>query len=179
MERLLEGLEDGPFLVDVGGGHGHELLGFRQRFPDVPGQLVLEDLPEVIDGLESLDPEIKRVKHDFFQPQPVRDARVYYFKFVMHDWPDDKCRIILDHTKAAMKEGYSKLLIEDFIVSELQPAPRHTMMDMVVMALCPGIERTQETWTDLLNSAGLEINEFWTHQPDGLGIIEAELRPTA
>ncbi|KAL5360775.1 S-adenosyl-L-methionine-dependent methyltransferase [Aspergillus floccosus] len=178
-ERLLEGLEDGPFLVDVGGGHGHELLGFKQRFPDVPGQLVLEDLPEVIDGLESLDSEVKRVKHDFFEPQPVKDSRVYYFKYILHDWSDDNCRIILDHTKAAMKEGYSKLLIEDFIVSELHPAPRHTMMDMVVMALCPGIERTQSMWIDLLGSAGLQINGFWTRQPDGLGIIEAELRPNS
>lgn len=72
-QQLLEGAKDGdgPFIVDIGGGHGHELLGFKQRFSDHPGHLVLEERPEVIDSSENIDPAIRRVKHDFFQPQPV------------------------------------------------------------------------------------------------------------
>lgn len=93
----------------------------------------------------------------------------------MHDWSDDKCRLILENLKSAMKKGYSKLLIEDCIISDLRPARRHIITDMVVMTFCTGIERTRSMWTDLLNSAGFHINGFWTHHPDDLGIIEAEL----
>lgn len=71
-ERLLEGaLADQPLLVDVGGGRGHDLVVFKERFPVVPQQLVLEDLPSVIKDTEYLDDGIRRVGHDFFKPQPI------------------------------------------------------------------------------------------------------------
>src|SRR5690606_24948278 len=61
---------DRPLLVDIGGGRGHDLLEVRRRFPDVPGKLVLEDLPSVIDevrDVQDLDAgKIDSVPHDFF-----------------------------------------------------------------------------------------------------------------
>lgn len=96
----------------------------------------------------------------------------------MHDWSDEKCQTILRHITAVMEKGYSKLLIEDYILSDQNPAPRHTMTDMIVMVFCSGMERTKEMWTELLNSVGLDIVKFWTPDGDGLGIIEAELRDT-
>lgn len=76
-EQLLDGaVPDRPLVVDIGGGRGHDLTGFKQRFSEVKGTLVLEDLPAVIDDIKSLDPEIKKLKHDFFTPQPVKGLSV-------------------------------------------------------------------------------------------------------
>lgn len=74
-----------------------------------------------------------------------------------------------------MKKGYSKLLIEDYIVPDQGAGVKETLIDMVVMVWCPGVERTSRRWTDLLESVGLKINKFWL--PDGYkkGIIEAEI----
>lgn len=72
-KQLLDGaLADRPLLVDVGGGRGHDLVEFKEKFPLGPGRLVLEDLPSVIEDIQHLDSDIQRVKHDFFQPQPVK-----------------------------------------------------------------------------------------------------------
>ena len=74
-ERVLDGVDDDrtrPLLVDIGGGRGHDIACFAERFPNAPGQLILEELPAVIDDIATLDPRIQRMKHDFFTPQPVK-----------------------------------------------------------------------------------------------------------
>lgn len=67
-ERVLDGVDDRtrPLLVDIGGGRGHDIACFAERFPNTPGQLILEELPAVIDDIATLDPRIQRMKHNFF-----------------------------------------------------------------------------------------------------------------
>ena len=78
-ERLLNGSSaDRPLLVDIGGGRGHDIEGFNKRFPVGAGKLVLEDLPSVIEDIQKLDSNIQRVKHSFFEPQPVKGLRCFY-----------------------------------------------------------------------------------------------------
>ncbi|KAF3406312.1 Demethylsterigmatocystin 6-O-methyltransferase [Talaromyces pinophilus] len=176
-ERLLDRVSpDRPLLVDVGGGRGHDLEGFKQRFPVEAGKLVLEDLPSVIDDIQHLDGDIQRIKHSFFEPQPVQGARAYYFKHIMHDWSDDKCRVILRHITTAMERGFSKLLIEDYIIPDQNARLKETLTDMIVMVWCPGIERTRQRWTELLESVGLRVIKFWLPHGYHKGIIEAELQ---
>jgi len=62
--------QDGFLLVDVGGGRGHDVQIFQRKFPG-RGKLAVEDLPAVIDDIKDLNEDIIRVKHNFFQPQPV------------------------------------------------------------------------------------------------------------
>lgn len=103
-------------LIDIGGGEGHDIAAFKKAFPDAPGKLVLQDLPPVIDHIKSLDAAITRQKHDFFTPQPVKGARAYYMRHVLHDWPDHSCVEIMNHIADAMVPGYSKLLIFEWIL---------------------------------------------------------------
>ncbi|PLB54871.1 S-adenosyl-L-methionine-dependent methyltransferase [Aspergillus steynii IBT 23096] len=171
---------DRPLLVDIGGGRGHDLLEFKTRFPDAQGKLVLEDLPSVIDEVrQANDLEgagIETVKYDFFADvQPVHGARVYYFKYVLHDWSDEKAHIIFDHLKKAMVPGYSKVLIEEYILPDRNARAVNGMTDMAVMVFCAGLERTRQRWLNLLESVGLRVNKFWTRGGDALGIIEAEV----
>lgn len=58
-------------LVDVGGGKGHDLQRFSQRFHAAKGRLVLQDLAQTVDEVEEFAPSIELVSHDFFCAQPM------------------------------------------------------------------------------------------------------------
>ena len=60
------------FLVDVGGGRGHDLERLLKMFPQLQGYLVLQDLPVVVSNLPELSEGITAVAHDFFTLQPVQ-----------------------------------------------------------------------------------------------------------
>jgi len=67
--------DDNVMLVDVGGGHGHEVAGFAKAFPNVKGRMVLQDLQATLESLK-LSNGIETMAHDFFQPQPVKGKLV-------------------------------------------------------------------------------------------------------
>ena len=62
------------FLVDIGGGKGHDLQELHRKYPKLPGKLVLQDLKGVIKEAEAsgLDEKIVTMEHDFFRPQPIK-----------------------------------------------------------------------------------------------------------
>lgn len=61
-----------PFLVDIGGKVGRDLTRFHSRYPDVPGKLILQDLPMMIRHIKHLDPTIIQMEHDFRDEQLVK-----------------------------------------------------------------------------------------------------------
>ncbi|KAL4869529.1 hypothetical protein BDV12DRAFT_208378 [Aspergillus spectabilis] len=174
--RILDGAKaDTALIVDVGGGKGHDLVAFREKFPDAArsGQLVLEDLAAVTEGLD-LDNAFEKVAYDFFMEQPFKGARVYFFHHIFHDWSDEYCLKILEKVVSAMTRGYSKLLVHEMIVLE-QGAPQfQAQLDMTMMAFNSGMERTRRQWRKLLEKAGLQVVEFWDPVDEGGdGIVEA------
>lgn len=79
-EQLIDGTDitqDDTLLVDMGGSIGHDLSEFKRKWPDVPGRLVLQDLPAVVCHAENLDPAIEVMAHDFFTPQPVKGTSLH------------------------------------------------------------------------------------------------------
>ncbi|KAL8829948.1 MAG: hypothetical protein Q9191_001720 [Dirinaria sp. TL-2023a] len=166
-------INDEVLLVDIAGGRGHDLEAFRKRFPDAFGKLILEDLPAAIDEIEHLDESILRMKYDFFTPQPVIGARAYYFRAIFHNWTDSKCRDILQNVVKAMKPGYSKLLVNEWVLPEAGVPLYPALLDINMMALFSGMQRTQTQWKDLLESVGLKIVKFWSVGPEVEGLIEA------
>lgn len=111
------------FLVDVGGGYGHDISAFAAKFPSEPIRMVLQDQPGVLEEGEArrkqtgqvLDSRIERMPHDFFEEQPVMGAAIYYLHKVLHDWPDKDCVVILERLRDAMAEG-SRILVNDCIL---------------------------------------------------------------
>ena len=81
-DRLICGFDpsqgsDGVLLVDVGGGHGHDVQKFVAKFPDTQGRKVLQDQAEVISQVPKSD-TMEVTVHDFFTPQPVKGS-------ILHD----------------------------------------------------------------------------------------------
>lgn len=75
-QRLINGAQtqdDAVFLVDVGGGKGHDLQELYQKHPNLPGTLVLQDLKGVISEAKALglNEKIIPMAHDFFTAQPI------------------------------------------------------------------------------------------------------------
>lgn len=166
---------EATLLVDIGGGKGHDVEAFLKAFPDAPGKLVLQDLPPVIEDIEQLDDRIIRQGHDMFSEQLVRGARAYYMRNIYHDWPDHSCVQIMKRIAEAMTRGYSKLLIFEWILPAKGVPLYPALLDMNMMALLNGRERTEEDWSELLNAAGLKIVQIHRVSVHEESLIEAEL----
>ena len=74
---LINGAKEGEhavFMVDVGGGKGHDLQKLALKYPNSPGKLVLQDLKGPIDEAKAsnLDDQIVTMEYDFFNEQPIQ-----------------------------------------------------------------------------------------------------------
>lgn len=57
--------------VNIGGGIGHQCAEFKDKYADVPGRVVLQDLAHSIAKAQSA-PGVENMIHDFFDEQPVK-----------------------------------------------------------------------------------------------------------
>ena len=74
-ERILDDLDNHPdrvTLVDVGGGLGQGLVELRERFPDLQGRLILQDLPKTIQQAGDSKGVFEAMAHNFYSPQPIK-----------------------------------------------------------------------------------------------------------
>ena len=129
-----------------------------------------------VDDIKTLDNHIERIPYDFFTIQPVKNANVYFLANILHNWADKESSRILANVVAAMKPGYSKLLISDHILPK-QNCPLHSFgRDIGMMSLHGGVERSETQWKALLEPAGLEIVKFYYIGVKGEGLIETALQ---
>ena len=101
-------------------------------------------------------------------------ARAYFCHFIFHDWTDDQCLQILRHTASAMTPGYSKLLLNEYVVRNRGASLPHALMDINMLAITGGLERTERQWHELVEKAGLKISKIWL-QEETEGILEIML----
>ena len=81
-------------VVDVGGGRGEVSIALAERFEHL--HFTVQDLEHVVkeNALKEageLDERVKFVHHDYFAPQSVSGADVYYFRYIFHNLPDASC----------------------------------------------------------------------------------------
>lgn len=158
-ERLRVSKSSDPLIVDVGGGRGQDLKKFKEHFSDLRGKLILQDLPAVIEGAQAL-PGIEIQSHDFFKKQPVQNAKVYFLRTVLHDWPDKQAVSILKNLRDAMNRE-SILLISETMLPESGVLLPSVLSDMQMMGSFASLERTQAQWQALLETAGFELVQVW------------------
>ncbi|KAK4182409.1 S-adenosyl-L-methionine-dependent methyltransferase [Podospora australis] len=190
-ERLIDGFssgseeepedkDDAVFLVDIGGSTGHDLVSLVDaHHPNLPGRLILQDLPEVVAGADKALLDEKRIEvmgYDFFTEQPVKEARAYYIHGVLHDWPDDKVVEILSGVKAAMKPGYSRLLVNETVTPREGANWALTSLDINMFLFAGAKERTEEDFLELIeNRTGLKILKTWSVVNGQESLVECEL----
>ncbi|KAI4180203.1 MAG: hypothetical protein L6R41_007395 [Letrouitia leprolyta] len=178
-EQIIDGYESdlntsGVIFVDVGGARGEEALELRRRHPSHPGRLILQERADVLEHVPATD-GLEMQVHDFLTPQPVRGARVYYFRRILHNWNDELALKILQNTVTAMARGYSKIIINDIVMPRRGASSLATNLDLLMMSFFSAMQRTEQQWRDLLRAAGLKIVKVWTARGTDENIIEAML----
>ncbi|WP_169813534.1 methyltransferase [Nocardia vaccinii] len=160
-------------VVDVGGGQGSLLLMILQRHRGLHG--VLFDLPQVITNhrLGELEDagRWKAVGGNFFDSLPAGD--VYVLQYVLHNWDDEHCLEILRNCRRAMVPG-GRVIIHDMIVPPGNEPDQSKVLDIVMLSIVTGRERTQHEFEHLLHAAGLRIVTITPPAVGALSTIEAE-----
>ena len=177
-EQLIQGFDPSNnevLLVDVGGGRGHDTLSFSAQYAH-PGKLVLQDREAVITSIQDKEAlPFGCEAHDFFTPQPIQAARAYLLHSILHDWDDEAGIRILENLKPALKAGYSRVLLNEIVLSEENPMIAATSMDMMMMAHMGVRERTEVEWKAIIAKAGLRFVRTYNYPGVAESVIEAEL----
>ncbi|KAL2423234.1 O-methyltransferase gsfC [Exophiala dermatitidis] len=151
--------DDRPVLVDIGGGNGQSILRIMEAHPDIPAnRFILQELKEPAEVAKGVLPQgVVIMEHDFFGPQPVKGAKAYMLRRVLHDYSDAMCIDILKQIVPAMASD-SVVLIADFVFPDA-PSPADlpiAAIDLVVMNM-GGKERSEQGFKKILQAAGLEF----------------------
>ena len=93
---------------------------------------------------------------------------------VLHDWLDELCLKILANIVAAMRPGYSKMLVNENVTPDTGAYWETTSLGLIMMETGSG-GCTERQWHALLESAGLKIVKIWTAQRGVESLIECEL----
>jgi hypothetical protein len=146
-------------LADIGGSHGYILSLIMQKNPDL--RAILFDLPTVVQGAPSfikscgLEDRIDVRSGDFFVSIPS-GADAYMLKHILHDWSDEDCLRILRNIHAVAQPG-TKLLIVDAVIGAPNEPEFAKILDIQMLVLLRGKERTRAEWNDLLRTAGFKL----------------------
>jgi hypothetical protein len=148
-------------LVDVGGAHGHLLAAILKKHKKLRG--VLYDQPQVVVSAGKsgylATPDLKKrsevIGGDFFEAVPA-GADGYVMKYIIHDWDDDRCVRILGNCRGVM-DPKGRVLVVDHVIPPGNGASWGKLLDINMMVVTGGRERTREQFRDLFARAGLRL----------------------
>jgi hypothetical protein len=136
-------------VVDIGGGSGTLLRMLIDRRPGMRG--VIFDLPETDRNEAQLGAAISFVAGDFFQGAPVGDA--YVLSKILHDWDDELAAKILRTIHAAAPD-HARIVVLDGVVPSGNDPHGVKWIDLLMLVLLRGRERSEVDWRALLEGAG-------------------------
>lgn len=94
---------------------------------------------------------------------------------ILHDWPDHLASTILRNTASAMKPGYSKIILSEYILPATGCPLPPSYADFHMMTGLAGLERTEKQFHELAASAGLKVMNFWYPEGSFDGVVEIML----
>lgn len=148
-------------LMDVGGGNGLLLAAILRAHPRLRGVLaeqahVLERARQRGFLAEDLSVRAQFEPSDFFQAVPP-GCRAYLMKNVIHDWDDGRARQILLNCRRAVPED-GVLLLAEYCLGDDNAPSRGKTVDVVMLTVTGGKERTVDEYGKLLASGGFRLN---------------------
>jgi hypothetical protein len=152
-------------VVDVGGGNGTLLRELIKRRPGLRG--VVLDLPETDRDEASLGDRITFVGGSFFESAPAGD--VYVLSKILHDWDDGRATAILRTICAAARPD-ARLLVLDSVIQAGNDPQGAKWLDLLMLVIARGRERSAADWHALLDGAGFAIDQIED------GMIQARCR---
>jgi hypothetical protein len=159
-------------IVDVGGGRGGFLAEVLKAHTGPRG--ILFDQPQVVDTPEYLLragvlDRCEIAGGSFFESVP-READLYILKRVMHDWPGNVCAQILRRCRDAVAKG-GRIVVIDAVIPPGNSADLNKTVDLLMMVLLDGRERSEPEFAALFDSAGLKLTRV-VPTPSRLSIVE-------
>jgi hypothetical protein len=170
---VLKAYDFSPFntIVDVGGGHGALLLAILKANPKARG--VVFDAPQVVAGAAEpiraagMSDRTRAEAGDFFKAVPT-GGDLYVLKHIIHDWNDAKATQILKCVRAAIPST-GKLVLVELVVPPGFGSGFAPLLDLEMMVVCDGKERTETEYRELLAGAGFRLTRTVpTEGPHGL-----------
>jgi hypothetical protein len=161
-------------LMDIGGGNGILLAEILRAHPRLRG--VLADQQHVIDRareyqfLANLADRSSMEPCNFFESVPT-GCRAYIMKSIIHDWDDERARVILTNCRKAIPSNGVLLLVE-LSLGDANVPSMGKFLDIIMLSLTGGRERTEAEYASLLASAGFRLNRIIPANPQ-FGIVEA------
>jgi hypothetical protein len=165
-ESIAAAYEFGRFrhVVDIGGGHGNFLKAILRNHPGSRGTLFdLEaSLASIEDGPCGVDDRLVRVPGDFFLSVPA-DGDVYTLKNVLHNWPEDRARQIMQRVRDALcangDTARKRVLVIEHLMGDGAENVQSIVpwMDLNFFILVGGRDRTLEEYGALFEAAGFSI----------------------
>src|SRR3954463_7460290 len=148
-------------LTDVGGGNGLLLSAILSAHPTLEGTLA--DVPSVLERARRRDflsgelaARLRFETCDFFHAVPS-GSRAYVMKNILHDWNDEQAGGILRNCRRAVPDDGVLLLIE-YRLGAANTSSLGNTMDLVMLTMTGGKERTVEEHRELLAVADFQVN---------------------
>ncbi|MFI5681529.1 methyltransferase [Streptomyces cellulosae] len=169
-------LPEGKTVADIGGSDGAVMAELLSRDTDRRG--IVFDLPHVVSdahevlSVRGLADRVEVVGGDFFDGVPAAD--VYVLSYILHDWDDASCGKILGSIARAANPGARLVVIEAVLPEDDEPHFAK-MIDLTMLAMMTGRERTAKEYEQLLENSGFTLDRILpTASP--FSVIEAKLR---
>ena len=162
-------------IVDVAGGHGEVLTTILKAFPNTKG--VLADVGHVVEGAKpriasaGLADRCEAVECDFFKSVPP-GGDAYVMKHIIHDWDDERAARILKNIHEAMGDKPGTVILMESVVPTGPEPDLGKFIDIEMLALPGGRERTAEEFRALVESCGFELTRV-VPTKSALSLVEA------
>lgn len=149
-------------IVEVGGGYGPLIRAILTANPALTG--VLFDSPQIIESAKGyisnveLNGRCQAVGGNFFDSVP-HGGDAYILKNVIHDWDDSHSIVIVKNCRRAMREKGKVLLVEMLMPLE-GAVSLQSLMDLNMLVISGGRERTEPEYREVLAAAGLRITRI-------------------
>ncbi len=145
-------------IIDVGGGQGTLLAALLHANQESTGILI--ERADVIEKAQALMDDnglagrCQCVAGDFLQSVP-EGADTYILSSILHNWDDETATTILRNCRRAMNAS-GRILILDYLL-ELDSKPYANLLDLHMLVMHGGQERTREEFLNIITAAGLRL----------------------